>query len=118
MMWDESRNSTRRSFLKTSTGLAVGASLAGTLVVPRAVHAGAGETLRVGLIGCGERGTGAAENALAASRENVLTAVGDTFADRALDSLQKLRRTERVSDRVKVPDDQVFVGFDAYRNVI
>jgi predicted dehydrogenase len=117
-MWDGSTSTSRRSFLKTSTGLVVGASLAGTLVVPRAVHAGVSETLRVGLVGCGGRGTGAAENALAASNENVLTAIGDTFADRARDSLQKLSQSKRVKERVQVAEDHVFVGFDAYKQVI
>ena len=57
-MWHESKNASRRDFLKTSTGLAVGGALAGTLAVPRAVHAGVSETIGVGLIGCGGRGTG------------------------------------------------------------
>src|SRR5215212_10269640 len=98
-------NNTRRDFLKTSTGIAVGATLAGTLVVPRSVHAGVSEKMRVGLIGCGGRGTAAAENALVASPENVLVAVGDTFADSANASVDKLRRNDSVKDRVQVPVD-------------
>jgi predicted dehydrogenase len=111
-------NTSRRDFLKTSTGLAVGATLAGTLVVPRAVHAGSSEKMRIGLIGCGGRGTAAAENALVASPENVLVAVGDAFADFANGSVNKLRRNDSVKDRVQVPADHVFVGFDAYKKVI
>jgi predicted dehydrogenase len=117
-MWDDHANTTRRSFLKTSTGLAVGASLAGTLAIPRAVHAGVSETLRVGLVGCGMRGTEAAMNALAASPDNVLTAVGDTFSDAASASLKQLRELPAIKDRVRVADDQVFDGFDAYKGVI
>src|SRR5690242_1026676 len=93
-------NTTRRGFLKTSTGLAVGATLATTMAVPRAVHAGASEKIKIGLIGCGGRGTGAAENALNASPENVLVAVGDAFGDFAGSSLSKLRRVDAVKDRV------------------
>jgi predicted dehydrogenase len=104
--------------LKTSTGLAVGAAIAGTMAAPRGVHAGVAEKLRVGLIGCGGRGTGAAENALSASPENVLVAVGDTFAEFAQGSLSKLRRIDAIKDRVQVPDDHVFVGFDAFKKVI
>jgi predicted dehydrogenase len=111
-------NTSRRGFLKTSTGLAVGATLASTMAVPRSVHAGVSEKIKIGLIGCGGRGTGAAENALKASPENVLVAVGDTFADFAQSSLGKLGRVDAVKDRVQVAPDHVFVGFDAYKQVI
>src|SRR5215218_9920283 len=104
------QNTSRRDFLRSSTGLAVGATLAGTLVVPQAVHAGVSEKMRIGLIGCGGRGTAAAENALTASPENVLVAVGDTFADYASGSVEKLKRKEAIKDRVQVPPDHVFVG--------
>src|SRR3954465_16083604 len=100
-------NKTRRDFLKASTGIAVGATLAGTLAVPRAVHAGASEKMRIGLIGCGGRGSAAAENALVASPENVLVAVGDAFAEYANGSVDKLRRNDSVKDRVQVPADHV-----------
>ncbi len=115
---NETTNTSRRGFLKTSTGLAVGATLASTLAVPRAVHAGASETLRVGLIGCGGRGTGAAQNALDASPDNVLVAIGDTFADHARSSLDALRGNDNTKDRVQVGDDHVFTGFDAYKQVV
>src|SRR4029079_5623514 len=114
----ENTNTTRRDFLKASTGLAVGATLASTLVVPRAVHAGVSEKLRIGLIGCGGRGTGAAENALNASPENVLVAVADAFPDFAKSSLDKLKRIEACKDRVQVSADHVFVVFDAYKQLI
>src|ERR1043165_3651234 len=96
-MSHETSNTSRRDFLKKSTGIAVGATLAGTLAAPafgRPVHTGVSEKIRIGLIGCGGRGTGAAENALNASPDNVLVAVGDTFADFANGSLDKLRRIE------------------------
>jgi predicted dehydrogenase len=117
-MRNDPPNPTRRDFLTSSTGLAVGAALAGTLAAPRAVHAGVGESLRVGLIGCGGRGTSAAENALNASADNVLVAVGDAFADCAETSVAKLRRLESCKDRVLVDPDHVFAGFDAYKQVI
>lgn len=117
-MWSDTTNATRRDFLKSSTGLAVGATLAGTLAVPRAVHAGAAERLRIGLIGCGGRGTAAAQNALDASPENVLVAVGDAFADFAKASVERLRRNESSKDRVQVDEDHIFAGFDAYKQVI
>jgi len=112
-MLNELPNPTRRNFL-TTAGLAVAASL----VVPRAVHAGVSETLRVGLIGCGGRGTGAAKNALSASTNNILTAVGDTFADCAESSAKKLRRVDALKSQVQVDNDHIFSGFDAYKQVI
>src|SRR2546421_12263330 len=99
-MSQDNVNKTRRDFLKASTGLAMGATLAGTLAVPRAVHAGSSEKMRVGLIGCGGRGTAAAQNALAASRENVLVAVGGTFADFAKGSFGKVEGIHDVTGRV------------------
>ena len=117
-MSPEKANSSRRDFLKSSTGLAVGATLVGTMAVPRAVHAGASESIRIGLIGCGGRGTGAAQNALNASPDNVLVAVGDTFPDFAKTSLSSLRRNPATKDRVQVADEHIFIGFDAYKKVI
>lgn len=111
-------STTRRGFLKSSTGLAVGASLAGTLVMPKGVHAGTSEKIRIGLIGCGGRGTGAAENALAASPDNVLVAVGDAFEDVARRCARKLRSNEAYKGRVTLEDSHVFSGFDAYKQVV
>ncbi len=117
-MSPDNSSTSRRDFLKTSSGLAVGATLVGTMSVPRSVHAGVSERMRVGLIGCGGRGTGAAQNALNASPDNVLVAVADTFPDFAKTSLKKLKRNEETKDRVQVPDDHVFVGFNAYKKLI
>jgi predicted dehydrogenase len=108
----------RRAFLQKSTALTVGAAIASTLTFPRTVHAGVSEKLRIGLIGCGGRGTGAAQNALLASRDNVLTAVGDAFVEPASSCVGRLRRSKKVADQVHVPDDHVFTGFDAYKKVI
>ena len=85
-MSPDQANSSRRDFWKASGGLAVGATFVGAMAVPRAVHAGVSEKMRIGLIGCGGRGTGAAENALNASPDNVLVAVGDAFEDYAENS--------------------------------
>lgn len=117
-MPNQTKNPNRRDFLKTSTSLAVGASLVGTLAVPRSVHAGVSEGLRIGLIGCGGRGTGAAKNALHAHSENQLVAVGDAFADFAQGSVDQLREMDDVKNQVKVDADRVFSGFDAYKQVI
>lgn len=107
-----SNPSSRREFLKTST-LAAGALAA--MSIPNAVHAAGSDTLKVGLIGCGGRGAGAANQALAADKGAVLHAMGDAFADAIEPKLQALSK-ERPG-QVKV-EDRKFVGFDAYKKVI
>jgi len=109
-------NPTRRSFLRTSTTAALGGALAANLSIARSAYAAGSDVLRVGLIGCGGRGTGAAAQALAADPNVQLTAMGDAFADRLQSSLDNLRKM--FSDKVAVPDDHCFVGFDAYKSVI
>ena len=74
--------------------------------------------LRVGLVGCGGRGTGAAANALLADEDARLVAVGDVFADQVDASLEALELAEDVAERVAVPPERRFVGWDAYRGVI
>ncbi|HEY4312557.1 MAG TPA: Gfo/Idh/MocA family oxidoreductase [Pirellulales bacterium] len=109
-----SNPSTRRSFLQTTAVL--GGALAANLSIARGAHAAGSDVLKVGLIGCGGRGTGAAAQALTADPNVQLTAVGDAFADRVQSSLENLRKM--FSDKVAVTDDHCFVGFDAYKNVI
>jgi predicted dehydrogenase len=107
---------TRRSFLQTSTG--VGAAVLGALAMPRAVHAGVDETIRVGLVGCGGRGSGAAIDALAADPQAKLVAVADTFADKATEVLGLLKQDEKFGPQITVQPERVFVGFDAYKQLI
>lgn len=103
--------SSRRDFVKGSIGSAALLS-AGAL----AVHAAGSDRLKVGLIGCGGRGSGAALDALQADPHVVLTAMGDTFSDRLESSHLQLSKT--LPAKVAVPPDQRFVGFDAYKKVI
>src|SRR5262245_11128174 len=106
--------STRRDFLATST-TAVGGVLAATLP---AVHAAGSDILRIGLIGCGDRGTGAAGQALRADPNVKLVAQGDAFEDRLLKSLDRLRSDEKIAGKIDVTPDHRFVGFDAYKQVL
>ena len=73
--------------------------------------------IRVGLIGCGERGTGAATNVLGAAAGVKLVAMGDVFKDHLDTSLDVLSKSE-VAGNVDVPEDRRFVGFDAYQKVL
>jgi myo-inositol 2-dehydrogenase / D-chiro-inositol 1-dehydrogenase len=105
----------RRDFLKTSTTVAAGV-LAGGLSIARGAHAAGDDTLRVGLIGCGGRGTGAAGNALEADKNCKLVAMADMFPDRLEGSLNSLRKKE--PERVAVDADHCFVGFDAWQKLL
>ena len=113
------QNSTRRQFMKTSASVAVASGVtAGILAFPRSVHAAGDDVLRVGLIGCGGRGTGAARQALEADDHVKLVAMGDVFADRLQLSLSLLAKIEEVAGKIDVPLEQQFVGLDAYKNVL
>ncbi len=82
---------------------------------------GNSDTLRIGFIGCGGRGTGAAGQALAADKNVVLTAMGDVFGDRIQSSLAALHKEgaeKGFADRVQVPPEKRFVGLDAYQKVM
>ncbi|MBI3410444.1 MAG: Gfo/Idh/MocA family oxidoreductase [Planctomycetes bacterium] len=106
-------NVSRRRFLQAS---AAGAAV--TLAAAPFVHAGGTDTLRVGLIGCGSRGTGAAAQALKADRNVRLTAMGDAFRDRLDTSLAQLSRDGDIANKIDVPRDKQFAGFDNYQQVI
>ncbi|MBC8327524.1 MAG: Gfo/Idh/MocA family oxidoreductase [Planctomycetes bacterium] len=112
--------SSRRSFLRQG-GLATSAALCAGAQLPASAASlagfGARETLRVGLVGCGGRGSGAAANALNADPDTQLVALGDAFADQLRSSLNNLRASD-FGDRVVVDDEHQFVGFDAYKHVI
>lgn len=83
---------TRREFLKTSTAGVVGGAMAAGLGAIPAVHAAGSDAIKVGLIGCGGRGTGAAEDAVTAAPDVKLLAVGDVFKDRVDTCLDASKR--------------------------
>lgn len=108
----------RRTFLKTSTA-AVGSALAAPLILgSKSSAASPGDTIKVGLIGCGGRGSGAAKQALSADKNVLLTAMGDAFADRLKSSRDALKADKEVGEKVDVKDDSCFVGLDAYQKVL
>src|SRR6476661_4995408 len=109
-------STSRREFLGTSS-LATAGSLA-ALAIPKSVHAAGSEELKVGLIGCGGRGSGAASQALKADSKVKLWAMGDAFEDRLELSLKSLEKIEEVAPKLAVDQERRFVGFDAYKNVI
>ena len=107
---------TRRDFLKTTGTALAGAALAAPLAVPRPGYAAEDNTIKVALVGCGGRGTGAAANALSTKGPAKLVALGDVFPDRIDRSHKAL--TEKFAAQVDVPPERRFVGFDAFRKAI
>ena len=110
----ETQTTSRRDFLKQSTGAIAGASLASAI----AARANAAEqnTIKVALIGCGGRGTGAAANALATAGPTQMVAMADVFENRLKNSLQNL--SKQFDKQIKVPQERQFLGMDAYRKAI
>lgn len=109
--------SSRRTFLTTSTAAAVGGVLAGQLgAAPRAAAASVSNGIKIGLIGCGGRGTGAAVQALRADSGAVLTAVGDVFEDRLEQCVDVLRK--QAPEQTRLSRQTCFLGFDAFQKVI
>jgi predicted dehydrogenase len=107
--------SSRRGFLKTSAAAAGGFALAS--IAPRA-FAGGSDALKIGLIGCGGRGTGAASQALRGDPNVKLTAMGDMFPDKMEVSLKALRAEPDLANKLEVAPETQFLGFDAYKQVI
>jgi predicted dehydrogenase len=105
----------RRDFLKT-TGSVAAASALTAASIP-SVHAAGGDTVQVALVGAGGRGTGAAGDALSTTGGDVrLVAIADVYQNRLNSSLKSLQGEHK--DKVKVPDDNKFIGFDAYKKAI
>jgi myo-inositol 2-dehydrogenase / D-chiro-inositol 1-dehydrogenase len=111
--FDRGSSDSRRSFLKKSSTLAA-ASLAAPYIALSPNTFAQSQTLKVGLVGCGGRGTGAAREALKADKNVVLTAIGDVFEKPIEGSLRALEK--EVGDKLKV--ENKFVGLDAYQKVI
>ncbi len=118
----ENTGDSRRDFLKTGTvaGAAAAAVSLGTpsLSLARSANAIGRDTIKVGLIGSGGRGTAASMQALnTQSGNNVeLHAMADVFENRAQNSLAGLK--EEKGDKVKVNDDSLFIGLDGYKRVL
>ena len=101
----------RREFCKTAAAASVVAVMPGTL----GVFANASDAIKVGVIGCGGRGTGAALDCLNADPGVEIVALGDLVPDRIASSLETL--TGKFPDRARVPSKNQFTGFDNYLGV-
>jgi predicted dehydrogenase len=108
-------SSTRRTFLKNTTKLAAVSALAG-VKIPH-VHAAEDNTLQVALVGCGGRGTGAAGDALSVTGPPIkLVAMADVSENSLNKSFETLNTVH--ADRMDVPPDRRFIGFDAHRHAM
>ncbi|MDX1741217.1 MAG: Gfo/Idh/MocA family oxidoreductase, partial [Rhodothermales bacterium] len=128
MATDQRRKSvSRRDFVKGSAAV-VGGLMASRFPMSASAYYSTDDAIRVGLIGCGGRGTGAAMQALSSGQNVRLVAMADAFRNRLDESLENLMNPEYEDwtgegatdyrDRIDVPEDRKFVGFDAYSDVI
>ena len=111
------KKTSRRDFL-TRSAVAATALATGPLAIGRGAHAAGSDQIRLAFIGCGGRGTGAASQALSTTGPVKLVAMADMFADRIERSLKYLLKNEAIKDRIDVPPDRQFTGFDAYKRAI
>ncbi len=117
----------RRDFVKSSATL-MGGLVASRMPLASGIYAGAvNDEIKIGLIGCGGRGAGAAVQALSTKQNVKLVAMADAFRDRVDDAYRNILNAEvedgsggmkSITDRVDVPEEHKFVGFDAYKEVI
>ncbi len=107
-------STSRRDFLKQSSGVLAGATLASAINVR--AHAGESNTIKIALVGCGGRGTGAAENALSTQGPTQLVAMADAFDDRLQASFRNL--SKKFPKQVDVPKDRQFLGIEGFRKAI
>ena len=108
----------RRNFLKSSSKAVAGSALLSSLAIERFAHGAISpsDTVRIALVGCGGRGSGAASQALSTTGPIKLIAVADAFKDQADRGLNQLKAKHE--DKIDVPEDHKFIGFDAYKQAI
>jgi predicted dehydrogenase len=112
------KNTSRRAFLRNSSLLVAGTAIATSQVqIARGAHAYGSDTIKVGMVGCGGRGSGAANQAMNTMGGQVkIVAMADAFPDRLAQSLRGL--TSQHKDKVEVPKDKQFVGLNAYKDLL
>jgi predicted dehydrogenase len=112
---EQNQDLSRRDFVKRSTMATAGLST-GLMASSNYAFPGGTDTIQIGLVGCGGRGTGAANDCYNSSDGIELVAMGDLFQDRMEKSKGLLQK--RLGDGFKVTSDRTFLGFDAYKKVL
>ncbi|NBW93098.1 MAG: gfo/Idh/MocA family oxidoreductase [Bacteroidetes bacterium] len=113
----------RRDFMKSGSAAVVGSVVASQFPMSANAYYPSNDEIRIGLIGCGGRGTGAASQALQTDQNVKLVAMADAFRDQLDESLTNLTNPDAgfaasVAGKIDVPEERKFVGFDAYKDVI
>jgi len=109
------KDTSRREFLKNTSRITAASAVAAGFVP--SVHASEDNTIQVALVGCGGRGSGAATNALSVKSGPIkLVAMADVFENRLSSSYGNLKK--RLGDKVDVPEERKFIGFDAYKKAM
>jgi myo-inositol 2-dehydrogenase / D-chiro-inositol 1-dehydrogenase len=111
------KNISRRDFVKTSS-LTAGGLMLGSFPVSANANVAGSDTLKIALIGCGSRGTGAAVNALSSTDGLKLVAMADIIEEQLNESYGLLSQRYGDDGMIDVPDEHKFVGFDAYKDAI
>jgi len=104
------RDLSRRDFIRAS------ATTTAAVAIPSGVFAFSSASIKVGLIGCGGRGTGAVIDAANASKDVEIWAMADVFSDHMQNSQNTLK--DQLKERYKVTPDRTFLGFDAYKHLL
>jgi predicted dehydrogenase len=119
-----SKESNRRDFIRSTGAIAAGAA-ALNAVLPSGAYAQGSDEIRVGVIGCGGRGSGAAHNVLNSARNVTIHAVADAFESQAKGLQSRLKKTalddpkiKELNNKVEVSDDRVHTGLDAYQKIM
>ena len=107
----------RRTFIK-QTSAVVGGILISPLGIHRSAYAAGNDEIKIGVVGCGGRGTGATAQALTAKPNIKLVAMADVFEGQIEKSYKNLLSIGEIKDQVTVSDENKFVGFDGYKSVI
>lgn len=109
-------STTRRTFIKTTSAATLFSAATLNMGFANPLFLGGKDTLKVGLVGCGGRGTGAASQAITADPDTILYAMADVFEDRLNSSLEVLK--EKHGKKIQVDKERQFLGFDAYQKLI
>ncbi|HWH72260.1 MAG TPA: Gfo/Idh/MocA family oxidoreductase, partial [Candidatus Sulfotelmatobacter sp.] len=109
-----SQRTTRREFLKTSSAVLAGTALGGAMARPG--YAAENNTIKIALVGCGGRGTGAAAQALATQGPTKLWAVADVFEQRVQNTLANLK--QHCEKQLEVPPERQFIGLDGFKKAM
>src|ERR1051325_1879773 len=106
----------RRQFLRSGSSALVAGSVLAALPIERSAHAAGGELLKIALVGCGKRGSGAADQALSTSGATKLVAMADVQSDKLEEGLDNLKQGH--ASQIDVPPDRQFTDFDGYKKAI